>query len=340
MYNHFLDDNILKKHFLIQNQKLDFSFSSDDFDIESNNQNMNQTSFDIELIQTKLYNDNIIHNLKDLRPNNKNNLDKISESNFNPFLATTNDNNISFIFDDFIFPLNNIKFDDEAKKGKIFKIIKANNKKGRMKKNSVIIGKHNNFSQDNIIRKIKARFLEKLRKYLNNEYQSYLFKKNFKKHKKNNWLKKINPKMSREIRKEDNLKWFDTKIWEIFSENISERYSNSSIDLNKRKIKRIYMIGEAKNIINILNSNVEFYFDKYVNDEQIEGFKTLKDDLKELETRMKKNNQENIEEYLEKYKFTAINMKDIFLNKISRKYNNRINKDLYNYEFVIFRVIL
>ena len=199
MYNHFLDDNILKKHFLIKNQKLDFSFSSDDFDIESNNQNMNQTSFDIELIQTKLYNDNIIHNLKDLRPNNKNNLDKISESNFNPFLATTNDNNISFIFDDFIFPLNNIIFDDETKKGKIFKIIKSNNKKGRMKKNSVIIGKHNNFSQDNIIRKIKARFLEKLRKYLNNEYQSYLFKKNFKKHKKNNWLKKINPKMSREI---------------------------------------------------------------------------------------------------------------------------------------------
>ena len=133
--------------------------------------------------------------------------------------------------------------------------------------------------------------------------------------------------MSREIRKEDNLKWFDAKIWEIFSENISERYSNSSVDLNKRKIKRIYIIKEAKNIINILNSKVEFYFDKYVNDEQIEGFKTLKDELKELEVRMKKTNQENIEEYLEKYKFTAINMKDIFLNKISRKNNNKINKD-------------
>ena len=87
------------------------------------------------------------------------------------------------------------------------------------------------------------------------------------------------------------------------------------------------MIKEAKNIINILNSNVEFYFDKYVNDEQIEGFKTLKDDLKELEARRKKSNQENIEEYLEKYKFTAINLKDIFLNKIARKLNNKNNKD-------------
>ena len=323
MYNHFLDDNILKKHFLIQNQKLDFSFSSDDFDIESSYQNINQTSSEIDLMKNKFHNDNIILNLTKFTPNNKNNFDKISEPNFNPFFSTTTDN----IFDDLIFPLNSIKFDDESQKGKIFKIIKANNKKGRMKKNSVIIGKHNNFSQDNIIRKIKARFLEKLRKYLNNEYQSYLFKKNFKKHKNNNWLKKINPKMSREIRKEDNLKWFDTKIWEIFSENISERYSNSSLDLNKRKIKRIYMIKEAQNIINILNSNVEFYFDKYVNDEKIEGFKTLKDDVKELEARMKKNNQENIEDYLEKYKFTAINMKDIFLNKIARKNNNRINKD-------------
>jgi hypothetical protein len=328
MYNHFLDDNILKKHFLIQNQKLDFSFSSDDFDIESSYQNINQTSSEKELMKNKFYNDNIILNLTELTPNNKNNFDKISESNFNPFFSTTTDNNISFIFDDITFPLNKIKFDnDETKKWKIFKIIKANNKKGRMKKNSVIKGNHNNFSQDNIIRKIKARFLEKLRKYLNSEYQSYLFKKNFKKHKNNNWLKKINPKMSREIRKEDNLKWFDAKIWEIFSENISERYSNSSVDLNKRKIKRIYIIKEAKNITNILNSKVEFYFDKYVNDEQIEGFKTLKDELKELEVRMKKTNQENIEEYLEKYKFTAINMKDIFLNKISRKNNNKINKD-------------
>ena len=328
MYNHFLDDNILKKHFLIQNQKLDFSFSSDDFDIESSYQNINQTSSEKELMKNKFYNDNIILNLTELTPNNKNNFDKISESNFNPFFSTTTDNNISFIFDDITFPLNKIKFDnDETKKWKIFKIIKANNKKGRMKKNSVIKGNHNNFSQDNIIRKIKARFLEKLRKYLNSEYQSYLFKKNFKKHKNNNWLKKINPKMSREIRKEDNLKWFDAKIWEIFSENISERYSNSSVDLNKRKIKRIYIIKEAKNIINILNSKVEFYFDKYVNDEQIEGFKTLKDELKELEVRMKKTNQENIEEYLEKYKFTAINMKDIFLNKISRKNNNKKNKD-------------
>ena len=60
---------------------------------------------------------------------------------------------------------------------KIFKIIKINKKLGRIKKNSLITGKHNKLSEDNIIRKIKARFHEKLRLYINIEYNKYIFKK-------------------------------------------------------------------------------------------------------------------------------------------------------------------
>ena len=71
------------------------------------------------------------------------------------------------------------------------------------------------------------------------------------------------------------MKWFETKIYEIFSENISERYSNSSIDLNKRKILRIFKQTEANTLINILNSKIELYFDKYINDELVEGFETI-----------------------------------------------------------------
>ena len=137
-----------------------------------------------------------------------------------------------------------------------------------MKKKSIIKGKHNNLSEDNIIRKIKRRFLEKLRLYINYEYRTYLFKKSLKTIKINNWLKKIEPKISKKIKKEDNLKWFETKIGEIFSENISERYSNSSKDLNKRKIKRILVLNKARNVINILNSNIELYYNKYTNNEK------------------------------------------------------------------------
>ena len=59
------------------------------------------------------------------------------------------------------------------KKEKIFKIGKRNKNIGRIKKNTNFIGKHNKFCEDNIIRKMKGRFLEKLRIYINNEYKKF-----------------------------------------------------------------------------------------------------------------------------------------------------------------------
>ena len=64
------------------------------------------------------------------------------------------------------------------KKEKIFDISKVNKRKGRLKKNSIVIGKHNKFAEDNIIRKIKRKFLENLRIYINKEYKKYRIEKN------------------------------------------------------------------------------------------------------------------------------------------------------------------
>ena len=201
----------------------------------------------------------------------------------------------------------------------IFRIAKINRKIGRIKKNSRIKGIHDRLSEDNIIRKIKGRFIEKLRLYLNEEYQKYI-SKNLKNNKKKvyGWLKKINPTISRKIKKEDNLKWFESKIYEIFSENLSLKYSSYSLDSNKKKIKRIISSNNAKNVKDILNNKVEYLFDKYINNEKVEGFKTLKDDLKELETHMESTGEENIKEYLNKYEYIAKNMKNIFKQKNPR----------------------
>ena len=133
------------------------------------------------------------------------------ELNYNDHLIPTNENNISFLGEDF----------GEITKGlnknrKKFKIVKINKKIGRIKSNSTLKGVHNKLSQDNIIRKIKGRFHEKLRLYINTEYRKYFFKKNKNSAKIINWLKKINPKVSRKIKKEENLKWFKSKIYEIF----------------------------------------------------------------------------------------------------------------------------
>ena len=68
-----------------------------------------------------------------------------------------------------------------------------------------------------------------------------------------------------------------------------------------------------------MNTKVEILFSKYIENVKIDGFKTLKDDIKELEKHMKDSGQENISEYLKKYEDTAKNMKDIFDKKIERK---------------------
>ena len=88
----------------------------------------------------------------------------------NPSINSTNENKVKDFFN---FELPFIKQEvreHPPKKQKIFEIIKMNKKIGRIKKNSIYKGKHDKLSEDNIIRKIKRRFHEKLRLYINEQY--------------------------------------------------------------------------------------------------------------------------------------------------------------------------
>ena len=286
-------------------------------DFDPNLEKNDTTSFKISLLN-RANKDIDLYRIKTNPDNIKMKYENFCEINYNTHLIPTNENNISFLGEDF----------GEIAKGlnknrKIFKIIKINKKIGRIKSNSTLKGVHNKLSQDNIIRKIKGRFLEKLRLYINTEYRKYFFKKNKNSAKIINWLKKINPKVSRKIKKEENLKWFKSKINEIFSENVSLRYSLYSPNSNKKKIERLISVNEAKNVIDILNTDIETFYDKYINDEKIEGFKTLKNDIEELKTYMEKTNQEKIKEYLSKYEYTAKNLKKIFRQKNSRNIKSK-----------------
>ena len=72
-----------------------------------------------------------------------------------------------------------------------------------------------------------------------------------------------------------------------------------------------------------MNSSIELIFEKYINNEKIEEFKILDDDIDELRTQMKKSGQESIEEYLDKYEYVAKNMKRIFMLKNSRNITSK-----------------
>ena len=303
--------------FNLPNQKLEPTFPYNNMDFDPNLEKNDTTSFKISLLN-RADKDIDLYKIKTNPDNIKMRYENFCEINYNSHLIPTNENNISFLGEDF----------GEIAKGlnknrKIFKIIKINKKIGRIKSNSTLKGFHNKLSQDNIIRKIKGRFLEKLRLYINTEYRKYFFKKNKNSAKIINWLKKINPKISRKIKKEENLKWFKSKIYEIFSENVSLRYSLYSPNSNKKKIERLISVNEAKNVIDILNTDIETFYDKYINDEKIEGFKTLKNDIEELKTYMEKTNQEKIKEYLSKYEYTAKNLKKIFRQKNSRNIKSK-----------------
>ena len=312
------------KEFLIksidENQILEKSFSFDENEDKAID-NINEKTIEKFNLKNKLFEEKDFYLFNYLNDNNQIKFDNLPLPDFNSSLTSTNNSKKSHFLNENNIPLNKeVKINSiYPKKEKIFKIAKTNRKIGRIKKDSLLKGKHDKLSEDNIIRKIKVRFHEKLRIYINEEYKKYLSKKYIKKRKSIvSWLKKVNPRVLLKIKKEDNMKWFETKIYEIFSEEVSSRYSTYSPDLNKQKINNLYCIGNAKNVLKILNSNIETYYDKYINDEKVEGLQTLKDDIKELEIYMKNKKQENIKEYLRKYEYIAKNLKEIFNKKNGR----------------------
>lgn len=52
----------------------------------------------------------------------------------------------------------------------------------------------------------------------------------------------------------------------------------------------------------------------FIYNKKIWGFSTLGDDVEELRKKLEKENDENIEEYLKKYKNTELNLEEIFVD--------------------------
>ena len=206
---------------------------------------------------------------------------------------------------------------------KIFDISKVNKKAGRMpksKKSKKFKAPHNKNSEDNIIRKIKAWNQENIKNCINYKYSKYMETKGISK--KVKLLQRISPHESRKISKADNMKWFSTKLKDLFSSNLSQKCSLYSSDYNKCRIEEIYKNNEAIDVINILEKDLIEMYNLYRYNVKIEGFETLEDDLKYIRKKMEEENEEeeeDIEEYLLNYKNTALRLDKIFAEKRGRK---------------------
>ena len=291
------------------------SVNSESDNIKSNN------PFDCKIIFEDINRENEYHNINNFTTINPLNINNNAENNNISSMITTNENKIfDYISKAPLFPNCYI---DVAKKKKIFEIAKVNKRLGRLKKNSTISGKHSKLAEDNIIRKIKRRFIENLRIYINKEYKNYRAEMNKSTNRKN-WLKKVDPKFSCTIKRNDNLKWFNSKVFEIFSDNLSLKYTSQKQSSNKKKIQNILSLKDSNRLKDILNTTIDALYTRYITNQSLNESKTLDEDLNELEKQMKKSGQENIDEYLRKYKDIAINLKSIFLNKLDRNRKKKL----------------
>ena len=152
------------------------------------------------------------------------------------------------------------------KKGKIkFSDYKNSEiQKGRKKQDDFSRRKHDRNAADNIIKKIKLKFIEYSLKFINNVLNSYLNKSklveynNFlrqdRKYKddedKENLIKILDYKFIDKLKKETDLSLLEMSLKDLFSKNISPKYTTLQPDSNKKIIEKI--VKEEKDNVNII----------------------------------------------------------------------------------------
>ena len=86
----------------------------------------------------------------------------------------------------------------------------------------------------------------------------------------------------------------------------------------------IFEKNEATEIIEFLNKSIKSIYEDYIKDIDIEGFQTLKDDLNNIKQKIIEEQEENVDDYIEKYKKITNNLLLIFKLKISRNKKDKI----------------
>lgn len=186
---------------------------------------------------------------------------------------------------------------------------------GRKKKNSNQEGKHTKYSEDNMIRKIKASVISNLTVFINsviyNVYDREIGKGMFRKE-----LLKMN--QSQIINSKNNREFLDKSLKEIFSEDISTKYNNYQPDHNKRVINDL-LDEKDLNKKTLFENLFELKFLECVLHIRGEQQNNLLNGLATLDDLCAKF--ENDKEYLELFKYYTNNLETIIINK--RKRNSK-----------------
>ena len=189
--------------------------------------------------------------------------------------------------------------------------INSKKKIGRKPKTSIARSEHTKFSHDNILRKIKVKFLHKIINYMNRIIIS-------KYSKKIHMLKHLKGKISQDNSISFNKQLLNSKLKDVFSSNeINGKYKLFEKFYNKEIIDKIY-VENINELINILEMTFLDAFNIFKNlntSDKLEGLEKLDKVIEELKYKEKN------EEYIQKFEKVAKNFENYYLNKNGRKSN-------------------
>ena len=190
------------------------------------------------------------------------------------------------------------------------------NKLGRKRNNSKEKGKHNKYSGDNIIRRIKSTLITNLSLFINSviirEYNGNIGQGIYRKE----FLKMVQNQI---INGKKDKEFLNKKLEDIFSEDISNKYTLLSYEHNKNLVQRLLNENDEikkklfKKLFNLsfLECLKHYRGSEYI--EELQGLKTLKEELKNFEDDV---------EYLEVFKDYVLNFEEIIKKKKSRNTNH------------------
>ena len=313
---------------------------------------MNDKSFDFNLnsinISNNISNENLLNINNSFSLNFDENFDRFNTENF--FEEKTNLNNIENIYNFNQYMNNEIPIKDSLKiennskfktqettfidgKNKAQKEAKKNlleskssnnekllNKKRRNKrKNHSDDIKHSKYSSDNTIRKVKHITLENFRNFANENIKAkYNNNIGFGMHRKK--LLTINQRQKVNATIEFNKQFMDKKLYEIFSDKISSRYTNFDRDFNKKLIN---------SLMNEKDLEKREYFQKLFNLSffdclsHFRGSREIKElaGLKLFSEYISEQNED--EDYKNQLEYYINNLEEILKKKRSRKSKNK-----------------
>lgn len=196
--------------------------------------------------------------------------------------------------------------------------IQEKEKKLGRKKRDDSKGKHNKFSPDNIIKKLKGIIIENLIFFVNKIIQQRT-------HKGTNVIKKLDYKeYTGKLKVDINMKEFQKTIKEILSYKITSKFRKIEENSNKINIESILEEYQNDNIIQfVFNLKMDEWIDIFLLNKKLEDFRDLNEserqsikipDINELF-----NAEKNDEKYLAHCIFWLYNYKNYFYMKKARK---------------------